>query len=60
MNAISPIASLDTPLLEADASAFEKLFPRQPFRIRHRLVGDPRLTLEAILELVKAMPRIWR
>ena len=57
MNAISPIASLDTPLLEADASAFEKLFPRQPFRIRHRLVGDPRLTLEAILELVKAMPR---
>jgi hypothetical protein len=57
MNAVTPTRTTEMPLLEADASAFEKLFPMQPFRIRHRLVGDPRLTLEAILELVKAMPR---
>jgi len=57
MNAVTPIKTTDLPVLEADASAFETLFPLKPFRIRHRLVGDPRLTLEAILGLVKAMPR---
>ena len=57
MNAVTPIKTVDMPVLEADASAFETLFPLKPFRIRHRLVGDPRLTLEAILDLVRAMPR---
>ena len=46
-----------TALLTADDSAFENLFPNQPFRITHSLVGDPRLTLPAILQLVKALPR---
>ena len=44
-------------LLTADASAFQSLFPLKPFRIKHGLVGDPRLTLPAILDLVKEMPR---
>ncbi|WP_375451077.1 cupin-like domain-containing protein [uncultured Devosia sp.] len=44
-------------LLTADEAAFEALFPLKPFRIRHGLAGDARLTLPAILELVKAMPR---
>ncbi|HTN63692.1 MAG TPA: transcriptional regulator, partial [Devosia sp.] len=44
-------------MLTADASAFQSLFPNLPFRINHALVGDARLTLPAILELVKAMPR---
>jgi hypothetical protein len=43
-------------LLTADESAFERLFPEQPFRIRHALAGDPRLTLPAILDLVRALP----
>jgi hypothetical protein len=57
MNAITPLKTAELPLLEADQSAFQTLFPKKPFRIRHRLVGDPRLTLPAILELVKALPR---
>jgi hypothetical protein len=57
MTAITPIEADAKPLLEADASAFQTLFPLKPFRIRHHLVGDPRLTLDAILELVKFMPR---
>lgn len=44
-------------LLTANASAFQNQFPLQPFRINHGLVGDARLTLPAILDLVKAMPR---
>ena len=46
-----------TATLMADEAAFETLFPRKPFRIEHKLVGDPRLTLPAILDLVKQMPR---
>jgi hypothetical protein len=46
-----------TATLMADEAAFENLFPNKPFRIQHKLVGDPRLTLPAILELVKQMPR---
>lgn len=46
-----------TALLTAEQSAFETLFPDKPFRISHGLVGDARLTLPAILELVKALPR---
>jgi hypothetical protein len=46
-----------TALLTAEQSAFETLFPHRPFRISHGLAGDPRLTLPAILELVKALPR---
>jgi hypothetical protein len=57
MNAITPTKAAELPLLEADQSAFQTLFPLQPFRIRHHLVGDPRLTLPAILDLVKALPR---
>jgi hypothetical protein len=57
MNALTPIAATETPLLTADASAFKALFPLKPFRIRHALAGDPRLTLPAVLELVKALPR---
>lgn len=45
------------PMLTADDQAFKALFPNKPFRINHGLVGDPRLTLPAILELVKALPR---
>lgn len=45
------------PMLTADDQAFKALFPHKPFRINHGLVGDPRLTLPAILELVKALPR---
>jgi hypothetical protein len=48
---------MTTPLLTADDSAFKALFPNQPFRIRHGLAGDPRLTLPAILDLVKTLPR---
>lgn len=48
---------MTTPLLTADDAAFESLFPNKPFRMRHSLVGDARLTLPAILELVKALPR---
>ena len=44
-------------VLTADDSAFANLFPLKPFRIRHGLVGDPRLTLPSILELVKKLPR---
>ena len=44
-------------LITADAAAFKTLFPNRPFRIRHELAGDKRLTLGAILELVKALPR---
>lgn len=44
-------------LLTADAQAFKTLFPLKPFRINHGLVGDPRLTLPAIIDLLKAMPR---
>lgn len=57
MTAITRMEADTKPLLEAEPNAFEMLFPLKPFRIRHRLVGDPRLTLEAILELVKFMPR---
>ncbi len=46
-----------TATLMADEAAFENLFPNKPFRIQHKLVGDPRLTLPAILDLVKQMPR---
>jgi len=46
-----------TATLMADEAAFENLFPSKPFRIRHALVDDPRLTLPAILDLVKHMPR---
>ena len=46
-----------TSLLTAPNSAFQSLFPLKPFRITHGLVGDPRLTLPAILELVKVLPR---
>lgn len=46
-----------TALLTAEQTAFETQFPNQPFRINHGLVGDARLTLPAILELVKALPR---
>jgi len=46
-----------TEMLTADASAFENLFPNKPFRIRHALADDPRLTLRAIVDLVKALPR---
>ena len=46
-----------TALLTAEPTVFETLFPDQPFRIQHGLVGDARLTLPAILELVKALPR---
>jgi hypothetical protein len=46
-----------TPLITADEAAFQSLFPLKPFRINHGLAGDPRLTLPAILELVKALPR---
>lgn len=44
-------------LLSADSQAFETHFPLQPFRINHGLVGDLRLELSAILELVKSLPR---
>lgn len=44
-------------MLTADDAAFKALFPLKPFRIRHNLAGDPRLTLPAILDLVKALPR---
>jgi hypothetical protein len=44
-------------LLTADAAAFQSKFPNLPFRINHGLVGDARLTLPAILELVKELPR---
>lgn len=44
-------------LLSADSQAFETHFPLQPFRINHGLVGDPRLELSAILDLVKSLPR---
>lgn len=44
-------------LLSAEAGAFDSLFPLKPFRITHALAGDPRLTLPAILELVKSLPR---
>ncbi|QQR39180.1 cupin-like domain-containing protein [Devosia rhizoryzae] len=46
-----------TATLMADEAAFENLFPNKSFRIQHKLVGDQRLTLPAILELVKQMPR---
>lgn len=36
---------------------FESHFPMRPFRIVHDFVGDPRLALPAILDLVKALPR---
>ena len=45
------------PLLEADQSAFETLFPNKPFRIRHRLVGDPRLTLRSDPRAGQGLPR---
>ena len=48
---------MTTTMLTADDSAFKALFPNKPFRIQHKLAGDPRLTLPAILELVKALPR---
>lgn len=44
-------------VLTADAQAFEAQFPLKPFRINHALVGDKRLDLPAILELVKSLPR---
>ena len=44
-------------VLTADAQAFESQFPLKPFRINHALVGDARLELPAILELVKSLPR---
>src|SRR5690606_18498131 len=46
-----------TATLLADEAAFETLYPLKPFRIRHELVDDERLTLPAILDLVKLMPR---
>ncbi len=46
-----------TDMLMAERSAFETLFPNKPFRITHNLENDPRLTLDAILELVRALPR---
>lgn len=46
-----------TSVLTADAQAFETQFPLKPFRINHALVGDKRLELPAILELVKSLPR---
>ncbi|MCD7058382.1 cupin-like domain-containing protein [Pelagibacterium xiamenense] len=45
-----------TELLRAERSAFETLFPNKPFRITHGLENDPRLTLDAILDLVKSLP----
>jgi len=46
-----------TTTLMADTAAFETQFPLKPFRIRHKLADDARLTLPAILDLVKQMPR---
>ncbi len=46
-----------TALIVADPAAFEACFPHQPFRIRHALAGDARLTLEAILDLMRSLPR---
>lgn len=46
-----------SPLLTADAQAFKTLFPLKPFRIRHGMVGDARLTLPAIIDLLKVLPR---
>jgi len=46
-----------TATLMAEKADFETNFPHKPFRITHDLVGDARLTLPAILDLVKQMPR---
>jgi hypothetical protein len=46
-----------TGLLNVQNGEFESHFPLRPFRIRHNLAGDLRLTLPAILDLVKALPR---
>lgn len=41
----------------ADEGAFNRLFPNAPFPIRHVLANDDRLTLSAILNLMRALPR---
>ena len=48
---------MNAEVLSADDSAFANLFPLKPFRIRHGFADDPRLTLPAILDLVKQLPR---
>ncbi len=40
-----------------DKAAFVAVFPRRPFAIRHKLAGNPLMTLPRIVELVRRMPR---
>lgn len=39
-----------------DAETFTRAYPERPFRVRHRLVGHPLLTVERLLELARALP----
>jgi CelD/BcsL family acetyltransferase involved in cellulose biosynthesis/quercetin dioxygenase-like cupin family protein len=39
-----------------DPETFARAYPERPFRVRHRLVGHPLLTVERLLELARALP----
>jgi hypothetical protein len=43
-------------LLDIDPETFRRRFNREPFRIRHRLAGEPLLSLPALVELARALP----
>jgi hypothetical protein len=50
-------ASIWTPTISAANGALRRDFPHKPFAIRHRLAGNPLLTLPRIAQLAAQLPR---
>ena len=48
--------SSSAPLLELDRAEVRDKFPRQPFRVRHRLAGHPLFALPRLMELARSLP----
>ena len=53
MNSVAEIA----PVITAANEALRRIFPQQPFAVRHRLSGHPLLTLPRIAQLASELPR---
>ena len=43
-------------MLEIDAATFEADFNRSAFKVRHRLSGDPRFSIQSLIDLSKRLP----
>ena len=48
--------SASAPLLELDRVEVVRKFPRQPFRVRHRLASHPLFALPRLMELARSLP----